>query len=555
MLVFRQILLATVFVSAFLFLSVITANAQQLPYEYVFLEVVDSENKPISDAETGNQKTDEKGLVKLSSGRGGRDHQFVLNNFIITKPGYFNFEGLGFLTSYRIELFKIPQNDDERKVLGNEQSKREFFFAIKNRDTATLRKLLKSGISPNILAEDLRGISAPKTLSAIAYAADVVSIEALQLLLSVGVKINVKNSPSNGILINYLNADPYFGVYPKTDEEKSKLMARYMEGFDLLIRSGADIEVIDEYLNTPLTVAMDKKYGNILKKILALKYSNKAKSQALYSLIYKKDEKDPRALEYIDLLLKSGANPNFFVDDKFDSDNISDTDCSTLLMTAGNKEKLTFVELLLANKADVNFACKNGKTALHSALEERNTQTAKMLLKNGARVNGKGKDKKTALMLAVQYNLIEIAKMLIDKGANLNARDYANETPLGLAITHNVDSSMIKLLLEAGIDPNEDCGDPLSSAAFYGNLRILKLLVAFKANVNLSCEDGETAIVSAAAQNQVEAVNFLLKAGADVKGKSGKSALKFVTENLQNNNDKAKAEEIIRILQSAGAQK
>jgi len=40
---------------------------------------------------------------------------------------------------------KIPKNKDEKKALGDQQLKREFFSAVLKGDAPTVRKMLKSG--------------------------------------------------------------------------------------------------------------------------------------------------------------------------------------------------------------------------------------------------------------------------------------------------------------------------------------------------------------------------------------------------------------------------
>jgi ankyrin repeat protein len=59
-------------------------------------------------------------------------------------------------------------------------------------------------------------------------------------------------------------------------------------------------------------------------------------------------------------------------------------------------------------------------------------------------------------------------------------------------------------------------GSPLMLAAFMGQVELVQLFLAARANVNLAMPlGGETALHMAAVANRVEAVNMLLVAGAD----------------------------------------
>lgn len=63
---------------------------------------------------------------------------------------------------------------------------------------------------------------------------------------------------------------------------------------------------------------------------------------------------------------------------------------------------------------------------------------------------------------------------------------------------------------------------PLSTAALYGNLEIVKLLIEHGAGIDRGKENGDrTPLIEASAQGHAEVVKYLISKGADVNGKSG----------------------------------
>lgn len=583
----RHILFAAFFVFAVIFLSSTFARAQGA-VTYRFLEVVDFSGKPVAEAKVETSgcpgekgwTTNQKG--QLEDGLPICIGDFQTRNFRISKPGFYKFEDLGLLSlpfnnsykhgyvdKYRIELLKISQNKAERKNLGNEQLKRELFLAVKYGKTDEVERLLKTGISPNISTRDLRGIPGPKDVPAIIFAAALTDVETMKVFLDAGADIRSKNSNARNILLYYLDSNPesfgspFLNYYEKrTEEQRADPMRFFEEGFDILIKAGADREAASEDGRlTPLKIAIWKNYVVIVKKLLAAGVSERAKSDALLDLVVTKSENDPLSLELAGLLLKAGAKPDFVAAGEED---IYDDYCQTPLMAAGNAGKFGFANFLLANKADINFACRNGKTALISALRERRPETAKFLLEAGADANGKRFSfGETALMLAAERGFTEVVEMLIAKGAAVNARNETTQAALDYAVSSNYDIDqatrvkIVDLLLKAGANPTGQtapyCAVPLTTAAARGNVGAMRRLIDYKADVNLSCGWMHAPIVWAVRNNHTEAIKILLDAGADVKGEQGRHALKYARENLQKNDFKSKAEEIIKLLEAAGA--
>ena len=201
------------------------------------------------------------------------------------------------------------------------------------------------------------------------------------------------------------------------------------------------------------------------------------------------------------------------------------------------------------------------------------------LIKSGADVKVLSDYGETTLILAARDGTIRMVKTLLDKGVPVNAKDEFGTTALINAVNNfqrtvfirpgiskrdfrsNSRVAIINLLLNSGADPNlltydsNICRSALRSAILGGYLDIIQALIANKANVNLACQDGETALIYAVKNNQVKAVQTLIAAGADVKGKQGQTALMYAKQHQFEGSESYNSnyKEIIKMLEAAGA--
>lgn len=580
-------------ISLLIFTFSIIANAQQIPSSYLFLEVVDSNKQPVTQAKVEtptnqhpsndkSKQTDEKGLV---------DFRFVgfrglPKDFIISKSGYYDFDVLALFRisdyqreyserqKFTVELLKIPQNRTEKKALGNEQLKREFFLAVIKGDVQEVRKLLKSkSIDPNISTVDLRGVPSPKELPAILYAADNANVEIIDEFLAAGINLRRENSNIHNLLSYYIGS------------QKAEKSFHYV---DKLIKVGADLNSANSQGETLLTVAAKRSYVDLVKKLLnygvPINAKNKDGSTTLFRLFdfgYSSKIDDTKT-EIIHLLLKSGADPNITYE--------TDYGCDSPLLTMVEHRQTEFVKLLLSHQADVNLKCKNGDGVLNKTSSWiKFNETAELfnfLIDVGADVNSGGRSGITPLMIAVEAQNIPIIKKLLSKGAAINAQDKLGRTALIFAIQGlegKPNLEIIDLLLKSGANPNltvnemnrESFGTALAGAVWheplycrfdwkeatcwyrdnvqYASEDILKLLIANKADVNLTYGDKDTPLISAAKGGRADILKLLLENGADAKDEQGKKALKYAKEQLSYAKDKSKYEEVIKILEAAGA--
>ena len=360
---------------------------------YEFLELIDYKNEPVADAsvrglnlnnlyeepdiEKGNfvARTNQKGLLEKGILLYSDDGEM---RFSIDKPGYYPYIDYFQLFSYwsrnyrenplRIELLIIPRNSAEKKAIGKEQLKREFFGAARRGDAVLVRKFIKSGLSPNLTTADLRGIPIKNDEPIILYAVKSGNGETVKEFLSAGVKVNKTDEPIKSILMRYLNVYPSRRNFSEKDE--TAIILPYEAGAESLIEAGANINPAEKGSVTPLMIAAQKHYVQIVKKLiekgaLVDAQDSNGKTALMYLVEYYKPKE---RIEIASLLIKAGANVNLLTGQTpYSEYNVNS--CQTALAVAVAGFDVEMVKLLLAHGADVNLTCKDGNTPLNYARE------------------------------------------------------------------------------------------------------------------------------------------------------------------------------------------
>ncbi|KAJ6259969.1 Ankyrin-2 [Drechslerella dactyloides] len=206
-----------------------------------------------------------------------------------------------------------------------------------------------------------------------------------------------------------------------------------------------------------------------------------------------------RNLEYIDILLKNGADVNVYK-------NIS-TSPLRLAINSGNMEVL---ERILKEKPDVNATGGDEWSALHAAIttdHHNRIAIVKMLLENEAiDVNSyrPGDSQDTPLQAAVSNGLLEIVEALLDKGANIS--QYP-EGKLGIRLNTAVSGgyeSKIREILESSRNSSNGSDTPTGYP-----------------NIDVRDAQKNTPLLNAVKQERVEMVKELLEAGANISVTDG----------------------------------
>lgn len=206
----------------------------------------------------------------------------------------------------------------------------------------------------------------------------------------------------------------------------------------------------------------------------------------------------------------------------------------------------------------------DGYTALHLAAYEGHLGLLRLLLKKDLSldINTRSLHGSTPLIIATGAGRFDAVRMLLDHGANASTSDYAGLTPLHWAVNRNR-PRIVRMLLEHGADPLAESADghdavliahmslegvdleemmmvfsrdieclhtrdprkialkQLLLAAESGKLDLITALVqGGDVNVNSEDEDGYTGLLFASENGQDDAVELLIRLGAEVDAKN-----------------------------------
>ena len=174
--------------------------------------------------------------------------------------------------------------------------------------------------------------------------------------------------------------------------------------------------------------------------------------------------------------------------------------------------------------------------SLLDAAEAGDRATVMRLLNaKGTDVNAASTDGSTAIMYAAANGDLELVRTLIKAGANVKAHSQLGTSAITEAAIIG-SAPIIDALLKAGADPNFKTIDgemPLMAVARSGKVDAAKLLLDAGADINAKENwGGQSALMWAAAQKQVEMVKFLASKGANVNdhGKVNQWERKIIQE-------------------------
>jgi ankyrin repeat protein len=163
---------------------------------------------------------------------------------------------------------------------------------------------------------------------------------------------------------------------------------------------------------------------------------------------------------------------------------------------------------------------------LADAARRQDKQAILSLLAKKADVNAIQPDGATALHWAVYAEDAEMTAALIRAGANVNVRNNYGVSPMAIAAKH-ANPNILGQLLKAGADPNDKINfinsdeTPLMHAARAGNVDAVNMLLLAGAQVNArESWNGQSALQWAAAEGRGAVVEALIEGGADIRQRS-----------------------------------
>ncbi|OPZ86229.1 MAG: Phosphocholine transferase AnkX [bacterium ADurb.Bin429] len=172
---------------------------------------------------------------------------------------------------------------------------------------------------------------------------------------------------------------------------------------------------------------------------------------------------------------------------------------------------------------------------LHAAVVTGNLNVVVMLLQARANPNVRGRvdgatgafTDVTPLQLAIHLNRRDLAELLLAHNADPNGAGSTDPSPLCFAATFG-DLAMVKTLVAYGANPrlpsSQAKGTPLDAAVWAGKLDIARYFLDQGADVNARAADGRTPLFSAVLGRRAEILALLLEKGATVNAVNGQGA-------------------------------
>jgi ankyrin repeat protein len=206
--------------------------------------------------------------------------------------------------------------------------------------------------------------------------------------------------------------------------------------------------------------------------------------------------------------------------------NAPEVDGTTALHWAVRRDDLETARLLIRSGANVKAANRYGVTPLAVACIGGSAAMITALLEAGADPNAAQPEGETALMTAARTGSVEAVKVLLGSGANVNAKEnFLGQTALMWAVAQR-HSAVARTLIERGADFRARSNGGFTAllfAARAGDLESVNVLVGAGANVNETTPDGTSVLNVAIANAHYELAAFLLDRGADpeIQGPSG----------------------------------
>ena len=191
---------------------------------------------------------------------------------------------------------------------------------------------------------------------------------------------------------------------------------------------------------------------------------------------------------------------------------------------------------LIADGVDVDGRDGDGTTALHWAALHDDVETGRALIAAGARAEAANRFDATPLALAAENGSAAFIELLLDAGADPDAATPEGETAL-LTVARTGRADAVRLLLDRGADPNRAEGwrgqTALMWAAAEDNLAAAEALLAGGANVHERSTGGFSPLTFAVRAGHLDMTRLLVESGASPEETlfDGTSALVLATRN------------------------
>ncbi len=304
----------------------------------------------------------------------------------------------------------------------------------------------------------------------------------------------------------------------------------------MLLLSNADIHALDRHSETPLFYATKNGRNDIVNLLVAAGSDTEWKndegrkaaqyeSQGNFARAVMSGRGNaPATLKLVEAALKDGASPDALF-----------TDGQTALSVACRGGFLQLAKLLLDHGADPNYIPPNGQHPLEIAVFSKDLKMFQLLLDNKANPDAPSRNEVHNGGNSILHLLCNNAKerlpflqAILKTDVNLNPKNNFDITPIRLCYdgSYNAyDSNALKAMIAAGADVNiadKNGVTPLISTIYRSNLEAMQLLIKAGADVNARTRynDQTALMVAASSRAPQEIFECLLGAGVDPAARS-----------------------------------
>lgn len=459
-----------------------------------------------------------------------------------------NLQGNRLLSDEYNECAKVLINAGADVSVLDHKGKAPLHYAAEYASIEVVEALLNNGADVNEETLERRGWS-DYGMTPLFYAASRKDSAVAELLLSSGANVNHEDSrgetplhyASDAVAPLLLNAGAdvhALSIYGRTPLFMA-VERRQSQAAKLLIEAGAEVNLVDYFGgNTPLLTACVGGCGDCIRLLLDAGADVNVTDDCECTALYKACWDGECDLGCVKLLVEAGADVN----------------AGAPIIGAARCGEFDNVLYLMEKGADINVKTDDGFSPLGFAIRSGQTKIAKLLLASGARVDDLFYDGYTEMNYSVLRGAaafcgLDLVKHLVDLGADVHAVDDEGLTPLHC---YKVNKECIQFFVETcGLDVNArdlKGNTPLIYAAYESDVDCLRYLIEKGADVNAGDEkEGWSALGSALYGEDKEIIALLLQNGAavNVSWEKGETPLHYAVKHC--------GSEIVKLLIDAGA--
>lgn len=308
--------------------------------------------------------------------------------------------------------------------------------------------------------------------------------EIAKLLIDAGAKVNAKDN---------LGKTPILLIIP--EEQRTDI-------YDLLITAKADVTKKDMYGDTVLHIAsMTKVPEAILIKLVNAGAEINARN---------KDGVTPLSLAIENNITE---HIKFYAKNKADINSMDTKGNTPLSLALSSNEKI--LELVI-NKSNINSLDSQGNTPLHvSIINNADLQKIQYILSLTDDVNARNSEGNNALYLAIIKNRQRLGEMLLAKNADIFSTNNKNYSPLRLALKAG-GTVMDWIITSQTIKATDGSGNTvLHYAAEWELEEAINVLIKKGADIACKNANGETPLFNATKTNNPKIIDLLMREGSD----------------------------------------